>query len=98
MAVQNAARLLRMIAGRRAYAKDCDLGEPDRAATIRDAAAYAKSALERLEPALDRMVSALADEQRKAGGGCQNRQQDCASMLWCSARKQCLRTVGRVAK
>lgn len=33
-----------------------------------------------------------------AAGGCQNRQQDCASMLWCSARKQCLRTVARVAK
>jgi hypothetical protein len=65
MAVQNAARLLRMIAARRAYTKDCDLGEPDRAATIRDAAAYAQFALERLEPALDRMVRALTDEQRK---------------------------------
>ena len=65
MAVQNAVRLLQMIANRRAYSRDCDLGDPDRAATIRDAAAYAQFALERLEPALNRMVSALADEQRK---------------------------------
>ena len=65
MAVQNAVRLLQMIANRRAYSRDCDLGDPDRPATIRDAAAYAQAALTRLEPALKRMVSALADEQRK---------------------------------
>ena len=64
-AVQNAIRLLRMIANRRAYSRNCDLGEPDRPASIRDAAAYAKSALERLEPALRRMAKASLAAQRK---------------------------------
>ena len=66
-AVQDAVRLLRMIADRRAYARDCDLGDPDRPATIRDAAAYAKFALERLEPTLRRMTGELTAGKRQAG-------------------------------
>jgi len=66
MAVQNAVRLLHMIADRRAYSRDCDLGEPDRPASIRDAAAYARHALERLEPALERMTVALTQAQARS--------------------------------
>jgi hypothetical protein len=55
LAVQNAVRLLEMIAAKAAYSVNCDLGDPHRAATINDAAKYAKAALPRLTAALNRM-------------------------------------------
>lgn len=59
LAVQNAVRLLRMIADEVAYSKDCDLGDPHRKATIKDAAKYAKAALVRLEPCYGRMCRSV---------------------------------------
>jgi hypothetical protein len=57
--VQNAVRLLQMIANGWAYSKDCDLGDPHRKATIRDASKYARLALQRLEPCYHRMLEGI---------------------------------------
>jgi hypothetical protein len=59
LAVQNAVRLLQMIADGVAYSKDCDLGDPHRKATIKAASRYAKAALARLEPCFGRMCRSV---------------------------------------
>jgi hypothetical protein len=48
-----------MIADGVAYSKDCDLGDPNRKATIKDASKYAKAALARLEPCFGRMCRSV---------------------------------------
>jgi hypothetical protein len=61
LALQDAVRLLRMIAAGEAYSKDVDLGDSNRKATIRDASSYAQAMLKKIEPLYHRVLDGFVD-------------------------------------